>query len=143
MDAKQRGDITELESVLAFVRLGCSVSIPYGCHEKYDFIADVGGNFIRIQCKTSVAYRDGKCFTFDVRRKLYVDGKRTATHYDEGDFDYYATTFEGKCYLVPFNECFSRKILRLEPAKNGMVTKINMAEDYLLENIIKKIGAEI
>lgn len=139
MDNKQKGDITELESIQAFIELGCSVSTPYGCHEKYDFIADIGGELIRVQCKTSKSYHDGDCFIFDSRMKQYSNGKRSFAHYDEGDFDYYATTYEGKCYLVPFNECYSSKVLRLRPSKVLDRVTFNWAKDYELEKTINKL----
>ena len=53
MNSKQKGNITELESILAFFRLGYNVLTPYGDSERYDFVVDVNGKFIRIQAKRS------------------------------------------------------------------------------------------
>lgn len=46
------GNIVELQCISKFIELGYEVSIPYGNGAKYDFIADVNGKFLRIQCKS-------------------------------------------------------------------------------------------
>lgn len=142
MDAMRRGDITEIEVLLAFLRLGYAVSLPYGCKEKYDLAVDIDGHFIRVQCKSSSPYRDGNSISMDTRRKVMKDGKRVFTWYADDEIDYYATTYEGKCYLIPADECHSRKILRLKAATVENSTTINWAEDYELETIVKKIVGE-
>ena len=63
LNSKQKGNITELECMLAFVKLGYNVLIPYGDCERYDFVVDIKGNFYKIQVKTSR--------TEDEEKKLY------------------------------------------------------------------------
>ena len=46
------GNIVELQCISKFIELGYEVSIPYGNGAKYDFVADVNGKFLRIQCKS-------------------------------------------------------------------------------------------
>ena len=45
MNSKQQGNITELETMLAFLKLGYNVLTPYGDCERYDFVADVKDAF--------------------------------------------------------------------------------------------------
>ena len=44
LNKKQIGNLTELKCISAFYELGYSISIPYGENNRYDFIADIGGN---------------------------------------------------------------------------------------------------
>ena len=48
MNSKQIGNITELETMLAFLKLGFNVLTPYGDCERYDFVVDANGKFLRI-----------------------------------------------------------------------------------------------
>lgn len=135
----KKGDSTEIETLLAFTRLGYAVSIPYGHKEKYDLLVDIEGNLIKVQCKTSIEGRRNGTLEVDLRCKVYDHGKYSFAHYEKNEVDYFATTFNGKCYLLPASECNSRKVLRLDPPINGRGIAINWAEDYELEKIVKTI----
>ena len=52
-ETKQKGLITEIECELAFSKLGILLSKPIAEDSRYDYIADLGNNLLRIQCKTS------------------------------------------------------------------------------------------
>ena len=41
IDTKIKGNITEMESMLAFMKLGYNVSIPFGEDSRYDFVVDI------------------------------------------------------------------------------------------------------
>ena len=51
-NSKQKGNLTELQCLAAFVEQGCGVSVPYGDCYPYDFIADIDGYLLKIQVKT-------------------------------------------------------------------------------------------
>jgi hypothetical protein len=53
IDTKIKGNITEMECMLAFMQLGFEISIPFGEDSRYDFIADINDKLYKIQCKTS------------------------------------------------------------------------------------------
>jgi len=142
MEDSLKGDVTELEAILAFKRLGYTVSIPYGNHDKYDFAVDINGRLYRIQCKTAALFRDNNALIIDARRKQYVNGKRQYYPYDKTDVDFLCTTWNGECYLLPVEECNSRKALRLRVTKRAESAQFNWAEDYLLENILKSLIGE-
>ena len=48
LDSKQKGNLTELQCITAFIAEGCTVSIPYGDCAKYDFIIDFNGQLFKI-----------------------------------------------------------------------------------------------
>ena len=137
MNSKQIGNITELEIMLAFIKLGYNVLTPYGDCERYDFVVDANNSFIRIQAKTSKTEDDGASFNFSCRSCNRKDGKIVHHQYTEEEIDYFATVFNSKVYLVPVNECGADKRLRLLPTKNGQVKGITWAKDYELEEVVK------
>ena len=137
MNSKQKGNITELETMLAFIKLGYNVLTPYGDCERYDFVVDAKGKFIRVQAKTSKMEDDGASFSFSGRSCHRKDGKIVHHTYTEDEIDYFVTSFNGKCYLVPVNECGADKRLRILPTKNGQVRGITWAKDYELEEVVK------
>ena len=67
MNTKYRGNITELETILAFAKLGYNVLIPYGDCERYDYVVDINNNFYKIQCKTSSSDDENASFKFSCR----------------------------------------------------------------------------
>ena len=139
MNSKQKGNITELECMLAFIKQGYNVLTPYGDCERYDFVVDVKGKFIRVQSKTSSTDDNGASFKFSGRSCNRKDGKIIHHQYTNEEIDYFSTTFDGKCYLIPVKECGSDKRLRILPTKNGQIRGISWAKNYELEEVIKKL----
>lgn len=141
LNTKRKGNITELEIILAFQRLGYAVSLPYGDDEQYDFIADVGGRLIRVQAKTSHTDDEGKTFKFECRNMRYNSKGGWHIYYDADDFDYFGTSWKGQCYLIPISECWNSKRLRIAP-KRDQRGKTAWAEDYELEKVAHKLEEE-
>lgn len=137
MNSKYKGNITELESMLAFMKLGYNVLTPYGDCERYDYVVDVNGQFIKIQSKTASTEDDGASFKFSCRSSNRQNGGIVHHSYSKDEIDYFVTTFNGKCYLIPVEECGSDKRLRLLPTKNGQTRGITWAKDYELEEVVK------
>ena len=75
MDSKQIGNITEMEAMLAFLKLGYNVLTPYGDCERYDFVADINGKFYKIQCKTSHTFGNEEGIEFSCRSSHRAEGK--------------------------------------------------------------------
>ena len=136
MNTKRIGNITEVECMLAFMKLGYNVLQPYGDCERYDFVADISGKFYKIQCKTSQVINDGDVIQFNCRSSHRVGGKCINEKYSSEDIDFFATTYKGQCYLVPQEECNTIKKLRFNPTNNGQIKGISFAKDYKLETII-------
>lgn len=139
MNTKYIGNITELECQLAFLKSGYNVLIPYGDCERYDFVADVNGKFLRIQCKTSSPTdKEESCIKFSCRSTNKENGKMKMHKYSEEEIDFFATSFKNKCYLIPVSECGCDKRLRLLPPKNNQTRNVSWASDYELEEVLKQ-----
>ena len=136
MNSKQKGDITELECILAFKKRNFTVSIPYGEDARYDFIADVNGRLLRIQSKTSISNDEGDTFSFSTRSCNASQGSRK---YNKSEIDYFATIYDGDCYLIPVEVCGSVKKLRKTTVKNGQDKNISWAKDYEIDKVLCNI----
>lgn len=135
------GNVNELKCLIGFIELGYDCSIPYGNNSKYDFIADINGNLLKIQCKSSSYARrngivDKNAFWIDTTSGCSNTHETVRHTYNKEDVDYFATCWDNKIYLIPVEECNTSKTLRLAPPK----TKIPYfsASDYELEKILGK-----
>lgn len=142
MDKKQIGNLTELQCLTAFVSLGYNVSIPYGDNAKYDFIADIQGQLIRVQVKTASEKTEGS-IKFSCRSThVNCQGVKNERYTDK-DIDYFSTYWNNQCYLIPVNECSTDKTLRFIPPKNGQTVGISFASEYELQKQLTKIMEEV
>lgn len=142
IDTKIKGNLTELECITAFARLGAAVSIPFGEDCRYDFIADINGRLLRIQCKTShPIFEDGDIVAIGFST-VRQSGNRASNHkrikYTDDEIDFFATAYDGECYIVPVNECSNEKRLRFKINKN-QVKNINFANDYRLQEVLNQM----
>lgn len=142
LETKQKGNLTELQCITACYAAGYSVSIPYGENSRYDFILDVDGKLLKIQVKTSrfkKTIKNPKDAIVFTCRSTNVNSKGNTYHrYTKEQIDYFATFWDGKCYMVPVEECSVEKTLWFNPPANGQKSLISMAIDYELSNILAK-----
>lgn len=138
IDTKQIGNITELEVLTYVTKLGYQVSIPFGDRERYDQIWDINGKLIRVQIKTSHLLDDG-LIIFSCRSSHRKNGKCINARYKDNEIDYFATMWNGQCYLVPVNETSTDKKLRFVPPKNCRMTGVSFASQYEVEEVLKNI----
>lgn len=138
LTSKQKGNLTELQCLTAFISEGCGVSIPYGDNSKYDFIADVNGKLLKIQVKTSSLKNDG-AIKFSCRTTHVNCAGVKNERYSADEIDFFATYWDNQCYLIPVAECSVEKTLRFIPPKSGQLKGISFAKDYLLANQLQKI----
>ena len=139
LTTKQKGNITEMECILAFMKAGYKISIPYGEDCRYDLVVDINNHLYRVQCKTSHALinsEDG--FKFKTKSVVVTTHGVKESQYNENEIDFFATVYEGNCYLVPVEECGNEKTLRYHYPANGQKKGISLAETYLMENVIKR-----
>ena len=137
LTSKEKGNLTELQCLTAFYKLGHSVSIPYGDNCRYDFILDVNGKLLKIQVKTSKYVSDG-CFLFSTRSTRVNSRGVINTTYTKDDIDYFATFYNDKCYLVPVEGCSTEKRLRYCYPPNGQKKGICLAQDYELQKVLEQ-----
>lgn len=144
MDITQSiGNVNELQCLSRFIELGFECSIPYGNGAKYDFIADVKGKLLRIQCKSATnpkskiagQNRDLNAFYISTCAQTTNTQKTVRHTYSKEQIDYFATYFNGKVYLIPVEECSTSKTLRFAPPASGN-KNYNKAEDYEIEKVL-------
>ena len=142
-NSKQLGNLTELQCITYLYSLGCSVSIPYGNSDKYDLILDVKGRLYKVQVKHCAVYYDKNNVPTVVRLKSSWLAHNTTgyqqTKYLPGEFDLFATFYNNKCYLIPFESSSFVKSFRLQTAKNNQKNKVHMLEDYLADTMIETL----
>ena len=140
LNSKQKGNVTEVECMLAFLKLGYNILTPYGDCERYDFVVDINGQLLKIQVKTSSdSHINEGYIVFKCANKTTRNGNFVRHSYDKEQIDYFMTSYNGKSYLVPVEECSTEKRLRFIPPKNGQTKGITFAEEYELEKVANKI----
>ena len=143
IDTKIKGNLTEMECMTAFMELGFEVSIPFGEDSRYDFIADVNDKLYKIQCKTSSEILDGEDVIGIKFKTVRQSGSNTTnwsrTKYEPNEVDFFATSYNKKCYLVPLNECSNEKTLRIRLPKNNQTKGISFLKDYELSEVLKTL----
>ena len=138
LSSKQKGNLTELQSITAFYELGYQVSIPYGENSRYDFIADINGKLIKVQCKTSREIDNG-VIEFSCRSCRSNTQSSIERRYTKDEIDFFCTYWNGHCYLVPVEETSISKKLRFVAPKNGQKVGISYAKDYELSIQLERI----
>ena len=142
-NTKKLGNLTELQCMTYLYGLGYSVSIPFGNADKYDLILDINDRLYKVQIKHSSEYKDELGETEYIKFKCTWQSHNTSgytrTQYKENEIDFFATFYEGKCYLVPQSQCSNEKVLRIKPLKNNQRKGISFLEDYVAETIISKL----
>lgn len=131
------GNLNELKCISKFMELGYECSIPYGNGAKYDFIVDIEGKLIKIQCKSCSHPRkngvtDENAIQFSTVSQTTNTQKTVRHMYSKEQIDYFATSFNDKVYIVPVEECSTSKTLRFKPPANNNF-QYNRAEDYEIE----------
>lgn len=140
LNSKQKGNITEVQCMLAFLKLGYNVLTPYGDCQRYDFVVDLNGQLLKIQVKTASDKNiDEGVISLRCANKTTKNGKFIRHMYNKEQIDYFMTSYDGKCYLIPVEECSIEKRLRFIPPKNGQIKGITFAQDYELERMVNKI----
>lgn len=144
IDSKRRGNLTELQCITAFTELGSIVSIPFGEDSRYDFIADINGKLIKIQCKSSSEVLNNNNEVVGIKFKTVRERgsnskKQWRYKYTKDEIDYFGTFYNNKCYIVPVEECSIEKILRFVPPNNGQIKGISFAKNYELSEVYNKL----
>ena len=139
LNSKQIGNITEVEIMLSFLKLGFNVLTPYGDCERYDFVVEINNKFYKIQSKTANSKDNGKSIFINCRSTHRKNGKCVHEKYDSSDIDFFANTYNGVSYLIPISECGSGKTLRFEETENCQKERVSFAKNYTIEEVIKRL----
>ena len=133
------GEITEQTVILEFLKRGILLSKPIVQSSRYDFIADINHKLYKIQVKTGTMKEDA-----------YIEFATSTSHtntqgtvnisYTNVDVDFFATVYDGQCYLIPFELCGKRgQRIRLVPTLNGQTKGILFAKDFVLDKILENL----
>ena len=140
---KQKGNLTELQVITYLYSLGYQCSLPYGENSRYDLIADINGNLLKIQVKTSsIKNNNSDAIEFSCRSTRINSSGTVSNKYTKEQIDYFATFWNNQCYLVPVEECSISKTLRFCYPSNGQKKGISLAENYTAEKQLQKYQKE-
>jgi hypothetical protein len=126
------GQRTEAAILSELVRRGYSVLLPFGVNQRYDLVLDLGGNFVRAQCKTGRVRNGVVIFS---TKSVQSNTRRAVTRDYDGDADVFLVycSETGRVYCVPVEEApTSYMYLRVEPALNGQWHRVRWASNYEL-----------
>ena len=105
---KRRGEVAGAAFLAKASSLGFAVAKPWGDSERYDFILDSGGKFLRIQVKSTERFAEA-------RYRVKTSGWKDTYTRDEIDFIVVYLVPEDLWYIVPIEAAVSRKGLRFYP----------------------------
>ena len=83
LTTKRRGELAELAFTYKAATMGFGVAKPYGDSERYDFVLDAGGRFLRVQVKSSTTLLNG---LYHVNCHRRTGGRAVAYSPSEIDF---------------------------------------------------------
>lgn len=133
------GEITEQQVAIEFLKQEILVSKPLVQSSRYDFIIDVNKKLYKVQVKTGTLKENSYLHFATSTSHTNTQGTKNLS-YDASDVDFFATIYEGQCYLIPYNLCGKREQrLRFVPTKNGQTQGVLFAKDFKMEDIIKTL----
>jgi PD-(D/E)XK endonuclease len=125
------GQRTEGAILCELVRRGYPVLLPFGVNQRYDLVLDIGGEFVRAQCKTG--RRCGGSIEFSTCSVRTTTGWFTRGYSCEADLFFVYWPENGRIYAVPVEEALvSHMYLRVDPPLNGQMRHVRLASDYEL-----------
>ena len=135
-----KGDVSELKVITAYIEAGFDVFIPFGGSANYDLIVDTGVRLLRVQVKTG-RLRNG-CILFPMQR---FSAGHSGRRYELGEFDAFAVYCPDnrRIYVMTFTDSKSEGRLRCSETRNNQQQKIRWASDYEFEKHIESLRKEI
>ncbi len=73
LNRKRRGEVAEAAFLHKAASLGFSVAKPWGESDRYDFIVETGGRFLRVQIKSAYSAGEYGGYTFHAHGNTYTD----------------------------------------------------------------------
>lgn len=114
------------------VELGYAVLLPFGVNQRYDLVLDLGGEYVRAQCKTG-RFRRGSVEFSTQSVRANMNGVFTRGYEGEVDVFLVYCPESRQIYAVPVEEAPRRQMsLRVEPSKNGQELGVHPASSYQL-----------
>jgi hypothetical protein len=129
-------DVGERSEAIIFAELvkrGHQVLIPYGTNHRYDLVIDVGGRFLRAQCKTGRLRGGVVRFNTVSTRANTLRAYTTPHDADQIDLFLIYCPDTDRVYALDVDEAASSNgRLRVDPAANGQAKRIRWAARHEL-----------
>ena len=121
-------------------KLGLDILVPWRHDSAYDLVIDLGGEFVRVQCKSG-RHKDG-CVIFNSASTDH--GRGNQTYLGRADvFAVYCPSLD-RVFIVPVEHAATRSTrLRLRPSRNNQLRGINNAEDYCVRRWLARMGGAV
>lgn len=135
MNTKAIGERSEGQVLAALLSVGKVVLMPFGDNQRYDFVVDDGGKFLRVQCKTG-NLKDGSVVFQTCSSSMHRTNGERRTY--DGEVDYFGVYCPDnkQCYLIPIKELEGRTrtaCLRVSPTRNGQTKGVRWAKEFLID----------
>jgi hypothetical protein len=141
----QKGAIAEAVIAAEAVKAGVQVLRPVGEGSRYDLVFEIGGRFLRVQCKS--AFRRGDVVCINARTSRYTPRGPVRTVYSPAEVDVIAAYCRDtdRCYLLTMATVGTRSTihLRLAPARNNQEFAITYAADHEFHGAIAQLGERL
>jgi PD-(D/E)XK endonuclease len=127
------GQRSEAAILAVLVKRGHRVWIPYGTNHRYDLVINVGGRFLRAQCKTGRLR--GGVITFNTASTRVNTRRAYTTPYDAEQIDLFLIYCpeNDRVYALDVGEAATGHCaLRVDPTANGQAKRIRWAADHEL-----------
>ena len=110
LETKRMGELAEMMFMVKAASRGFGVCKPYGDSERYDFVLDAGGRFVRVQVKSSSAKQYG-AYLVNIQR--HANG--WAIPYTKSEIDFVVAWVlpEDAWFVIPVNALKGRKSVRV------------------------------
>lgn len=136
------GAVGEAAAIYNFTKRNIPILKPFSDNSRYDFVIDIFGKLLKIQCKTTMHLRNDNSY---MKFQLCSTNGFTFERYKytEEDIDFYFLYCieNDYCGLVPISESIGLTsiTLRLSIAINNQTNKVRFAKDYEFDLMINRL----
>jgi hypothetical protein len=131
-NTKTKGDISEAVVAAELLKLGFSISKPFGDNQPYDLIVDTKSKLLKVQIKTASIRNN--CVMFKVSGSINprLDKRKNFNYSGLADLIIAYCPEIDKCYVLSDFNLKAQVMLRLTQTKNRQEKNIRWAADYEL-----------
>jgi PD-(D/E)XK endonuclease len=139
-NTKLIGEISEAIVLVEFLKAGFPVALPFGDNQRYDIVVEVGGSFLRVQCKTARVIKGGAVVCFNARSTNPPERSTLSSYRNQADLFAAYSPHTKQVYVLPVDEVPETDVwMRLLPVRNNQRLRIRWAKDCTLEAWVARI----
>jgi len=135
---KAIGDRSVLAVMMALQETGVPFAVPFGENARYDLIVELGGDLVRLQCKTGRLKGGAVWFRTSSSYAHHLSGRHLSRDYLD-DVEYFAVHCPETTgvYLIPIEQLQTRTeaALRVESPRNHQRRRIRFAADFEIAKV--------